>query len=96
MDSGAVLRFGVAGNPTDDAELSVDNQEALTQDDYWVFNAYAVYDFANPNWSLSVGAKNLTDEVYKIDAQEFSSVGNIQTAYYGDPRTWYAALNYRF
>lgn len=96
MDSGALLRFGVNGNYTDDMYLSVDNQEALTQDDYWVFNAYAVYDFANPNWSLSVGAKNLTDEVYKIDAQEFSSVGNIQTAYYGDPRTWYAALNYRF
>ncbi len=96
LDGGAVLRFGVNGNYTDDMYLSVDNQEALTQDDYWVFNAYAVYDFANPAWSLTVGGKNLGDEVYKVDAQEFSSVGNIQTAYYGDPSTWYAALNYRF
>ena len=96
LDNGAMLRFGVNGNYTDDMYLSVDNQETLTQDDYWVFNAYAVYDFANPAWSLSIGGKNLTDEVYKVDAQEFSSVGNIQTAYYGDPRTWYAALNYRF
>jgi len=96
LDSGAMIRFGVNGNYTDDMHLSVDNQAVLTQDDYWVFNAYAVYDFANPAWSLSIGGKNLTDEVYKVDAQEFSSVGNIQTAYYGDPRTWYAALNYRF
>jgi iron complex outermembrane receptor protein len=96
LDNGAMLRFGLNGNYTDDMYLSVDNQETLTQDDYWVFNAYAVYDFANPAWSLSIGGKNLTDEVYKVDAQEFSSVGNIQTAYYGDPRTWYAAFNYRF
>ncbi|MEZ5470245.1 MAG: TonB-dependent receptor [Marinicella sp.] len=96
LDGGAILRFGLNGNYTGDMYLSVDNQESLTQDDYWLFNAYAVYDFANPAWSLTIGGKNLTDEVYKVDAQEFSSVGNIQTAYYGDPRTWYAALNYRF
>ncbi len=96
LNGGAVLRFGINGNYTDDMYLSVDNQESLTQDDYWLFNAYATYDFANPAWSVSIGGKNLGDEVYKVDAQEFSSVGNIQTAYYGDPRTWYAALNYRF
>jgi iron complex outermembrane receptor protein len=96
LDGGAALRFGLNGNYTGDMYLSVDNQEALTQDDYWLFNAYAIYEFANPAWSITVGGKNLTDEVYKVDAQEFSSVGNIQTAYYGNPRTWYAALNYRF
>ncbi len=96
LDGGAMLRFGANGNYTDDMYLSVDNQASLTQDGYWLFNAYATYDFANPAWSVSVGGKNLGDEVYKVDAQEFSSVGNIQTAYYGDPRTWYAALNYRF
>ena len=42
------------------------------------------------------GVKNLTDEVYKVDAQEFSSVGNIQTAYYGDPQTWQVIVGYRF
>ena len=96
LNGGAALRFGVNANYTDDMYLSVDNQEALTQDGYWLMNAYAVYDFANPAWSISIGGKNLGDEVYKVDAQEFSSVGNIQTAYYGDPRTYYAALNYRF
>ena len=32
--------------------------------------------------------RNLSDEVYKTEGQEFSSVGNIRTVYYGAPRTW--------
>jgi iron complex outermembrane recepter protein len=40
--------------------------------------------------------KNLTKSVYLTDAQEFSSVGNIQTAYYGDPRTFTATVGFRF
>ncbi len=96
LNAGGQLTFGVSAAYTDDMYLSVDNQAALTQDDYWLFNAWMRYDFANPNWSLTVGGKNLGDEVYKVDAQEFSSVGNIQTAYYGDPRTYYVALNHRF
>ena len=96
ISGGAKLRFGSNANFTDDMYLSVDNQQALTQDAYWVFNAYATYNFSSPQWSVTVGIKNIADEVYKVDAQEFSSVGNIQTAYYGDPRTWYTTLNYRF
>ena len=30
------------------------------------------------------------------EGQEFSSVGNIQTAYYGMPRNWYVSLRYNF
>ncbi len=33
---------------------------------------------------------------YSRDFLEFSSVGNIQTAYYGDPRTWNVTLGVRF
>ncbi len=51
---------------------------------------------AGDNWSLTAGVKNATDQVYKVEGQEFRSVGNIQTAYYGDPRTWQAILGYRF
>ncbi len=34
--------------------------------------------------------------LYKTDGQEFSSVGNIQTVYYGDPRTWNVTVGVRF
>jgi iron complex outermembrane recepter protein len=40
--------------------------------------------------------RNLGDKVYKTDGQEFSSVGNIRTAYYGMPRNWYANVRYNF
>ena len=36
------------------------------------------------------------DEVYKTEGQEFSSVANIQTVYYGAPRNWYMSVRYNF
>jgi iron complex outermembrane receptor protein len=76
--------------------LSVDNRDVLTQDSYALLNALLSWASASSNWYASAGVKNVTDEVYKVDAQEFSSVGNIQTAYYGDPRTWQVIVGYRF
>jgi iron complex outermembrane receptor protein len=34
--------------------------------------------------------------VYRTDAQEFSSVGGIRTAYYGAPRTYSLTLAFRY
>jgi iron complex outermembrane receptor protein len=76
--------------------LSVDNRDVLTQDSYALMNVLVSWASASSHWYGSAGIKNLTDEVYKVDAQEFSSVGNIQTAYYGDPRTWQFIAGYRF
>jgi len=76
--------------------LSVDNREVLTQDDFALMNVLASWQSQSQTWRASAGIRNLTDEVYKTDAQEFSSVGNIQTAYYGDPRTWQLTLGYSF
>jgi iron complex outermembrane receptor protein len=76
--------------------LSVDNRDVLTQDSYALMNVLVSWASASNKWYASGGVKNLTDEVYKVDAQEFSSVGNIQTAYYGDPQTWQFIAGYRF
>jgi iron complex outermembrane receptor protein len=76
--------------------LSVDNRDVLTQDSYALMNVLLSWASPSNAWYASAGIKNLTDEVYKVDAQEFSSVGNIQTAYYGDPQTWQFILGYRF
>lgn len=96
FDHGGDLTVGADANWRDDMYLSVDNQDALTQESYWLFNAYARYQTADGRWMISAGVRNLDDEVYKADAQEFSSVGNIQTAYYGDPRTWYVSARFSF
>jgi iron complex outermembrane recepter protein len=76
--------------------LSVDNRDVLTQDSYALMNVLVSWNSVSNHWYGSAGIKNLTDEVYKVDAQEFSSVGNIQTAYYGDPQTWQFIAGYRF
>jgi iron complex outermembrane receptor protein len=48
------------------------------------------------NWTVHGGVKNLTDEVYRVEGQEFRSVGGIQTAYYGRPLTWTIGVDYRY
>ena len=51
---------------------------------------------AEGHWSVSGGVKNLTDELYRVEGQEFTSVGGIMTAYYGRPRTWSISVDYRY
>ncbi len=76
--------------------LSVENTPALTEDDYWVVDAIATWVSEGGHWSVSGGVKNLTDEVYRVEGQEFRSVGGIQTAYYGHPLTWMIGVEYRY
>jgi len=84
--------------------LSVDNTpvnsdveiEGLFQKDYWVYDASLLWTTADGRFSMSLNGRNLSDEVYRTDGQEFSSVGNIRTAYYGPPRTYSVVLTGRF
>lgn len=94
LGSGAMLTFGGDVSYRDDVWLSVDNREVLKQDAYTLVGLYGIWDSPEGNWQVRAGVKNLTDKVYKTDGQEFSSVGNIQTAYYGWPRHFYVAVRY--
>lgn len=76
--------------------LSVDNRAVLSQEGYTVAGVYGVWDSPSYAWQVRAGVRNLTDEVYMIEGQEFSSVANIQTAYYGLPRNWYVSVRYNF
>ena len=76
--------------------LSVDNRPGLTEDGYFLGNIYVQADFANGAYYVRGAVKNVTDTLYRTDGQEFSSVGNIQTVYYGDPRTWNVTVGLRF
>jgi len=77
------------------AALAVDNTlvnsatkiEGLFQDGYWIHDARIVWENASKKFALGLYGYNLGDKAYKTDGQEFSSVGNIRTVYYGAPRT---------
>jgi iron complex outermembrane receptor protein len=84
--------------------LAIDNANLTTrakfpgmwQSAYWLYDAQIVWEAPDRKLSAGLYGKNLSDEVYKTDAQEFSSVGGIRTAYYGNPRTWFVTVSYKY
>ncbi|WP_298289743.1 TonB-dependent receptor [Novosphingobium sp.] len=90
----ASLTLGGDARFVDKHFLSVDNRAGLTEDGYWLGNLFAQVDF--DKFYLRGTLRNVGNTLYKTDGQEFSSVGNIQTVYYGDPRTWNVTLGVRF
>jgi len=97
LGNAGTLTLGGDVRFVDKQYLSVDNRRpGLYEPGYWLANAYVQYDLPGGNYYLRAGVKNLTNTLYKTDAQEFSSVANIQTVYYGDPRTWTVTAGFRF
>jgi iron complex outermembrane receptor protein len=96
LSDGSALTVGADASYRGDTWLSVDNRDGLMQQSYIVTGVFGVYDSGSGHWQLRAGVRNLGDKVYKTDGQEFSSVGNIQTAYYGAPRNWYVSARYNF
>ena len=96
LSNGSDLAFSATGRYRDAMWLSVENTEALTEDDYWVVDAMVSWVSSERHWTISGGVKNLADEVYRVEGQEFRSVGGIQTAYYGYPRTYTVGVDYSF
>ena len=90
------LMLTAAASYRDSMWLSVENTPALTEDDYWLMDAMVSWLSGDGHWTISGGVKNLTDEVYRVEGQEFRSVGGIQTAYYGYPRTYTVGIDYSF
>ena len=96
LSGGSSLSFSAAANYRDAMWLSVDNVVPLSEDDYWLLDGFVSWVSDTGRWTLNAGIKNATDKVYKVEGQEFRSVGNIQTAYYGHPRTYTLSVDYRF
>lgn len=83
--------------------LAVDNTllngteiAGLFQDSYWLYDARLVWEDSDGRFSAGIYGKNLADKLYKTDGQEFSSVGNIRTVYYGAPQTWSFTVTARY
>lgn len=89
------LTLGLEGRFIDKQFLSVDNRPGLTEPGYAIGNAYAQLDLER-NFYLRAAVKNFSDARYRTDGQEFSSVANIQTVYFGDPRTWTIGAGFKF
>lgn len=96
LGNGSMLSVGGDASYRGKTWLSVDNRDVLSQDAYTLLGLYTIWDSPSYTWQVRAGVRNLTDEEYKVEGQEFASVGNIQTAYYGWRRNWYLAVRYNF
>ncbi len=96
LSGGSTLSVGGDISHRTTTWLSVDNRDVLKQPTYTLVGLYGVWDSSDYSWQVRAGVRNLTDKSYMIDGQEFASVGNIQTAYYGLPRNWYVSVRYNF
>lgn len=70
------------------------NTPQLVQDGYHLLNASVGYN-DTAGWSLNLGVKNLTKEVY-LGSGYADSFGGIVEGVYGRPREWYLSAGYSF
>ncbi len=68
----------------------------LFQSGYWVHDARIVWEDVSKRFAVGLYGYNLGDRRYKTDGQEFSSVGQVRTVYYGNPRTYLLRLTARY
>ncbi len=96
LNNGSTLTLGGDVSYRSRTWLSVDNRANLSQDAYTLVGLFGIWDSPQFVWQVRSGVRNLTDRTYMVEGQEFASVGNIQTAYYGWPRDWYVSVRYNF
>lgn len=103
-NGGGDVTFGAVAKYRSRMALAVDNTPVnsavelpgMFQDDYWLFDARVAWTDVSGRYTVGVYGQNILNEVYRTDAQEFSSVGNIRTAYYGAPQTFMIKLSARY
>ncbi len=68
----------------------------LFQSSYWLHDARIVWEDVSKRFAVGLYGYNLSNKKYRTDAQEFSSVGEVRTVYYGAPRTFTLRLTARY
>jgi len=104
LGSSGGLTLGAQTRYKSRTALAVDNTlnnsatqiEGLFQDGYWLHDARIVFEVPGKKVAVGLYGSNLSNKAYKTDGQEFSSVGNIRTVYYGAPRTYSLRLTVRY
>lgn len=96
LDGRGTLRLTADLNYVSSYYTSVDNSDVLFEDGYVLGGAHAAWQDEAARWSVRAGVRNLFDTAYQVDAFEFRTLGNAQTAFYAAPRTWYLAIGRMF
>jgi iron complex outermembrane receptor protein len=76
--------------------LEVNSSENLAQEGYSLVNAAIMFQSADEDWELMLGAKNLTDKEYRTHAFDLSAFPGVELGYYNAPRTYTLSATYKF
>ena len=68
----------------------------LDQDAHWLVDAGVNWASDDGKWKLGVHGRNLGDEEYITSGYVFPTVDNSVLAFWGNPRTYSATIEYRF
>ena len=70
----------------------------LDQDAFWLYDASVTWASDDGTWKAGVYGRNLSDERYVTSGYNFPGAAsdNSVLAFYGNPRTWTASIEYRF
>ncbi|WP_225010431.1 MULTISPECIES: TonB-dependent receptor [Novosphingobium] len=71
------------------------NTPLLVQDGYHLVNASVAYNDPTEKWSVTLGVKNLTKELY-LSSGYADSFGGITEGVFGRPREWYLSAKVAF
>ena len=69
--------------------------QPLSQDAYWLYDAWMSWLSPDAKWRIGISGKNLTDEEYLTNGYNIPALG-VVTGTYGGPRTVLGTLEYRF
>jgi iron complex outermembrane receptor protein len=85
--------FSLKANYTHTGESFWTPNNTIKQEAFGLFDASLRFQPPNADWNVTVWGKNLTDELYAVNAQAF--FGDLMN-FYGAPRTYGVDLSYSF
>ncbi len=91
---GGLITATLGGNYRDDAVLTNEGVNPITQDAYGTVDASIDWTHGSGHWGFKLNGHNLTDEEYVTNGYNIPVLG-IRTATYGPPATVTAGFEYR-
>lgn len=68
----------------------------LTQDAYWLTNAFAAVGTQNGRWQLRGGVRNISDEEIQVQGFNLTEFPGLQSAFFAAPRTYDVRVIFRY
>ena len=88
--------FHADANYRSEVATEISASDELTQDAYWLTNAYASLGHRDGSWLIKAGVRNLGDEAIQVQGFNLSEFPGLQSAFFAAPRTYDLRVVYRY